>query len=47
MTKTVRYLKENSQKLRREMTEEEKFADFITGKDENDFESGEAWYRWQ
>lgn len=30
-----------------EMAEEEKFAAFITTVDENDFESGEAWYRWR
>ncbi len=38
---------QQSAKSAEEMTEEENFADFITGTDENDFESGEAWYRWQ
>lgn len=30
-----------------EMGEESVFASFITGVDENDFESGEPWYRWK
>ncbi|MCM1252900.1 MAG: SpoIID/LytB domain-containing protein [Clostridium sp.] len=30
-----------------EMAEEENFAEFIQSVDGNDFESGEAWYRWQ
>lgn len=30
-----------------EMSQEENFADFINRVDENDFESKEAWYRWQ